>query len=122
MDEALPGMRGMLIARVLMFFQYHDSYLDKDVPCALVNWFVLKGDARDPDTGMWVVKPEVEGNKRTLEVIHLDSIARGAHLLPVYGSGVLPEDFDYTSALDAFKSYYVNHFADHHSYEFLMKE
>ena len=52
-------------------------------------------------------------------MIHLDSIARGTHLLPVYGSGFLPEDFHYVVSLDAFKSYYVNHYIDHHAHEFL---
>jgi hypothetical protein len=111
----------MMIARVLLFFRYHDQYSGDDVPCALVNWFVPPNRrwARHADTGMWVVKPELVRGKPPLEVIHLETIARGAHLLPVFGEGFLPENFDYTSALNAFDFYFVNQYADHHSHEFL---
>ena len=54
-------------------------------------------------------------------MVHLDSIARGAHLLPVYGLGFLPEDFQYAVSLDVFTSYFVNHYIDHHSHEFLTR-
>ena len=119
LDESQAEMHGMLVACVLLFFSYYDTYLNENVPCALVNWFVLDGDEPDEATGMWVVRPEYEGRVRTLEVIHLNSIARGAHLLPVYGSGFLPEDFQYEVSLDVFSSYFVNHYIDHHAHEFL---
>lgn len=119
LDESQPGMQGMLVARVLLFFSYFDSYLNKDIPCALVNWFTRHGDKPDKVTGMWIVQPEYQGGVRPLQVIHLDSIARGAHLLPVYGTGFLPEDFDYTFSLDAFNLYFVNQYVDHHAHEFL---
>jgi hypothetical protein len=112
-------MHGMLVARTLLFFSYHDPRLQKEFPCALINWFVPALDAPDPATGMWVFKPEIQGGKPTLEVIHLDSIVRGAHLLPQYGTGFIPEDFSYVDALDAFKSYLVNHFADYHAHELI---
>lgn len=119
LDESKPGMEGMLVARVLLFFSFYDSHLEKDIPCALVNWFVLDGEEPDDVTGMWVVRPEYQGNTRSLNVVHLESIARGAHLLPVYGTGFLPEDFHYTASLDAFRSYFVNSYIDHHAHEFL---
>jgi len=84
-----------------------------------VNWFVPVENKPDDITGMWVVQLEREGGARTLDVIHLDSIARDIHLLPVYGSGFLPEDFHFTVSLDAFKTYYVNPYIDHHAHEFL---
>ena len=112
-------MHGMLVARVLLFFSFQDPKLCQDIPCALVNWFVPASEDPDPLTGMWVLKPEVSGGKPTLEVIHIDSIVRGAHLLPEYGSGFLPEDFCYTDTLDAFKLYFVNRFIDYHAHELL---
>ena len=119
-DDSQCRMHGMLVAHVLLLFSFHDVYLDKDVPCALVNWFIPdSGDEPDEVTGMWVVKPECEGNIQMLEVIHLDTIARGAHLLPMYGSGYLPKDFHYSVSLDVFKSYFVNHYIDHHAHKFL---
>ena len=112
-------MRGMLVARVLLFFSYCDPRLGQEVPCALVNWFVPASDTPHSATGMWVVSPEVQRGMPTLEVIHLDTIVRGAHLLPQYGTGFLPENFSYQDALDAFKSYLVNHFVDYHAHELL---
>ncbi|KAF8260213.1 hypothetical protein EI94DRAFT_1611743 [Lactarius quietus] len=69
---------------------------------------------------MWVVRPELDHyGEPTLKVIHVDSIAWGAHLLPIYGSSRVPEDFDYHNALDSYSSYFVNHFVDHHTHEFI---
>jgi hypothetical protein len=42
-------MHGMLVTR---FFSYYDAYLNANVPCALVNWFVLDGDEPDEAIGM----------------------------------------------------------------------
>ncbi|KAH9987753.1 hypothetical protein BJV74DRAFT_491980, partial [Russula compacta] len=115
-SEADP-MLGMTIGRVLLFFSF--TLGDEPIPCALVHW-LIPGNIPDDDTGMWVVQPEFEGNgRRSLSVVHLDSIARGAHLLPVYGSSFLPEDFDFSDSLDAFHAYFVNNCIDHHSHEFL---
>jgi hypothetical protein len=55
----------------------------------------------------------------TLSVIHLDSVARAAHLLPVYSSSFVPEDFDFSDSLDVFHTYFVNNCVDHHSHKFL---
>ncbi len=121
MDDSKPSMTGMLVARVRLFFSFFDPSLKTSIPAALVNWFVHHGDEPDTNTGMWVFEPEFEEDTHVwpVEVIHLDTILRGAHLLPCYGTGFLPEDFDYVDALDRFKSYYVNHFVDHHAHELL---
>ena len=117
-DESEEGtIHGMLVARILLFFSFHDPRLHQEFPCALVHWFLPASSEPDPVTGMWVVKQEVVAGKPTLEVIHLDAVVRGAHLLPRYGSGFLPEDFSHIDALDSFKSYFVNHFVDYHVHE-----
>ncbi|KAF8149984.1 hypothetical protein B0H34DRAFT_785236 [Crassisporium funariophilum] len=113
----MPGMQGMVIGRVLLFFSF---LFDGDFyPCALVNWLVRVGDVADPETGMWVVKPEFDGRRRSLAVVHIECIARAAHLLPVYGSSRLPEDFHFSLSLDVFRAYFVNCYVDHHTHEFL---
>ena len=87
-------------------------------PCALVEWFVLVSDKLCPDTGMWIVKPQIGlGGGRVTSVVHVDSILHGAHLIGVYGNNHLPCDFKFTDTLDAFISYYVNKFIDHHANE-----
>ncbi|KAN0129101.1 hypothetical protein V8E53_013097 [Lactarius tabidus] len=116
-DDSQPGMEGMEIGRVQLFFSF--QYRRKEFSCALINWFI-HADERDPDTGMWTVTQECDRRgKPTSEVIHIDSIARAAHLLPIYGTSRVPEDFDYHRALDAYNAFFVNHFVDHHAHEFI---
>ena len=116
-DEEKPGMRGMNVARIQMFFSFlHNG---KHFPCALVEWFSTIGRTRDHETGMWKVRPDIRQGQRLRSVIHLNSILHGAHLLLNFGHNFLPTNFDYTSSLDAFGCYYVNHFADHHSHEII---
>ncbi|KAF6755243.1 hypothetical protein DFP72DRAFT_811830 [Ephemerocybe angulata] len=114
-----PGMRGLLVAQVLLFFSFTDPDTRKEHSCALVNWFNAVGNGPDPVTGMWVVeREEVEGT-RPLQVVSLSSIVRGAHLLPVYGDGMLPPWISFTNSLDAFEHYFVNPYIDHHAHELL---
>ncbi|EIW82006.1 hypothetical protein CONPUDRAFT_54522 [Coniophora puteana RWD-64-598 SS2] len=68
---------------------------------------------------MWVVRPEYLGNRPNMAVIHLDSISRGAHLIPVYGTATLPEELQFHDSLDAFCTFYVNRWADHHMHSFM---
>lgn len=113
-------MAGMVIARVLLFFSF--NYRRHDHSCALVNWFVTTDEKPDEDTGMWTVQLEHDelGQRPIFQVIDINSIARGAHLLPVYGSSRVPEDFIHHDALDCFQSFFVNKFVDHHTFEFLI--
>jgi hypothetical protein len=70
-------MGGLLVARVWLLFSYFDPYHRKDVPCALVTWFVHPDEnpRRDEDTGMWRVCPECdEEGQRPIQIIHLDTI------------------------------------------------
>jgi hypothetical protein len=110
-------MKGIVIGRVMLFFSF--DFGDKEYQCALVHWMVPVGDSPDPDTGMWVVEPEYVVRAPALEVIHIDAIARACHLIGVYGTSALPEDFHFSSSLDAFNTYFVNQYSDHHMHEFL---
>jgi hypothetical protein len=113
-----PGMEGMEVGRVLLFFSFR--YHRQDWQCALVTWYTKRGTAADPDTKMWIVEPEVDAlGAPVVEVISLDAISRAAHLLPVYGQGRLPQTYDYRLALDLFDAYFVSPYADHHANEFL---
>ncbi|KIL60923.1 hypothetical protein M378DRAFT_83194, partial [Amanita muscaria Koide BX008] len=113
-----PGMRGMVIARVLLFFSF--QFRRRNFECTLVNWFVREHDEPHPDTRMWEVHPELEPDgSRVLKVIHIDTIVCGAHLLPVFGEGKIPENLHFQFAPDLFNSYFVNHYADHHIHELI---
>jgi hypothetical protein len=112
-----PGMPGMVVARVLLFFSF--CFRRREFKCALVNWFIRKANEPHPDTRMWEVHLEKENGVCTLEIIHIDSIVRGAHLLPVFGSGKLPQSLGFQSSLDSFDVYFINQYADHHVHELI---
>lgn len=109
------GFRGMSVVRIKLFFSFtHDGI---DYPCALVEWFKKVGRSPDIETGMWIVEPELKGRARLTTIIHLDTLLRGAHLIPVYGGAHIPVGFRYIHSLDAFKSFHVNKYVDHHANE-----
>lgn len=85
---------------------------------ALVEWFTTHG--QDPLTGMWIVRPEMDGDIRVSSVIPVDTIARACHLLPALGDTFLPADFPFQDALDAFDKYYVSPYIDYHAHEMLV--
>ncbi|KAF8171442.1 hypothetical protein K438DRAFT_1613101, partial [Mycena galopus ATCC 62051] len=103
-DADQPSFRGLLAARVLLFFSFkHNGIV---YPCAAVTWFSV-GESPCLDVGIWMVKPDLDGRgQRVLDIIHLDSIL--GHTL--YQS-------THTASLDSFRAYYVNKYADHHSHE-----
>lgn len=115
-DMMLDGMRGLHVLRVMIFFSFtHDR---KKYPCALVQWFVPVGDKPCDETGLWIVEPDTDEDGEIVKsVIHLDSVVRGALLIPVYGVDFLPRHINYSNSLGSFHTYYVNKYADHHANE-----
>ncbi|KAG1775765.1 hypothetical protein EV702DRAFT_1180194 [Suillus placidus] len=112
----VEGMQGLEVARVLCFFLFKHNWIE--YPCALVQWFDKLGNCADEDTGMWMGKPSVcEDGSRNLAVIHIDTVYRAAHLIPIYGSEFIPESINFYHSYDAFCSFYVNKYADHHAFE-----
>jgi hypothetical protein len=114
-DSSESAMSGLLVARALCFFSFE---ADRDLhQCALVHWFTVFGDQPDPDNGMWVVTPDYLGGAPNLSVIHIDSIFRAAHLLPIFDATRIPRALNYTVTLDSFNGFYVNNYIDYHTYE-----
>lgn len=111
-DPAQPGFRGLLVARVFLFFSLkHEG----DVyPCALIRWYSAIDTEPDEETGMWIIQPD-EGDNG-LDVIHLDTMLRCAHLIGVAGNSFIPK-IKFTESLNAFKAFYVNKYADYHAHE-----
>ncbi|KIM51404.1 hypothetical protein SCLCIDRAFT_33472 [Scleroderma citrinum Foug A] len=116
-DNTCDGMLSMEIACVLCFFSF--VYTNgMTYTCAVVCWFDCIADHPDELTGMWMVSPSVLDNgSQNLTVIPLDSIVRGAHLLPIFGDECVPEYINFHNSLDMYHGFYVNHFADHHTFE-----
>ncbi|THU77673.1 hypothetical protein K435DRAFT_824275 [Dendrothele bispora CBS 962.96] len=111
-DKDKPGLKGMDVVRTMLLFSF--KYEGTTYPCALVQWYKRYGRSPDSKTGMWIFRRE-----QAYSVIHLDTILRLAHLLPVFGARPLPHKFDYRYTLDCFSSMYVNQYADHHAHEII---
>jgi hypothetical protein len=113
----LDGMAGLQVARVLAFFAF--MHLGTEYPCALIHWYSLVGMQPDEDTGLWMVSPDAEQDGYPhLAIIHVDSIYRAAHLIPVYRDvGFIDKNLTLHDSLDTFDTFYVNKFVDHHAFE-----
>lgn len=116
-DHESPGMLGMAIGRVFLFFSF--TYMQTEHSCAFIHWIDRTDAQPDPETGLWVVNPEYLQNEPSMAVINLDCIPRGAHLLPVFGTAPLPATFHFSQSLDVFNAFFVNRFIDHHVHEFI---
>lgn len=108
------AIRGLHVARVLLFFSF--NYESIQYPCAVVHWYKRSGDTVDTLTGMWALEPR----PHDVSIIHIDTILRGAHLLPIFGDAEpVPHELNYTQTLDAFLAFYLNKYIDHHAHEIL---
>ncbi len=114
--EKEAGFRGLHVARLKLFFSF--VYREVRYDCALVHWFECTEDEPDELTGMWTVAPENgRDNAPHLSVVHIDTIMRAAHLIPVYDNSVISKYHKHQTTLDAFDNFFVNKFADHHANE-----
>jgi hypothetical protein len=112
----LPGFRGLHVAQVYAFLKL--NYKHETYPCALVNWFSTVDNVPCPVTGMWKVRRDIDNHgRRILDIIHLDTVLRSAHLIGIPGENFIPYELNHTNALDAFKTFYVNKYIDYHAHE-----
>jgi hypothetical protein len=119
-DPKLPGMRGLLLARALLFMRLEPSQ-GEPFPCVLVHWWEVIGNECDEDTGMWVAQPEFFGIQAEphIQLVHLDTVLRASHLLPVHSADRehwVPARHDHTKTLDTWETYYINKWVDHNAY------
>ncbi|KAF8803207.1 hypothetical protein BYT27DRAFT_7226079 [Phlegmacium glaucopus] len=115
-DPNLKGMLGLHVAQAILFFSFKFNRVLH--PCVLVQWFSLVGDEPCNETAMWMVECDwEEDGTQSMGVIHIDTVVRGAHLIPVYGEDFVPRHITCTNSLDYYSAYYVSKFADHHSYK-----
>lgn len=116
-DPEVSGFRGLHVARILLFFSF--KYKKQEYPCALIHWFPPVQDGVDEDIGMYMVEPEFRANhSRSTAVVHLETIVRSAHLLPVFGEKAI-RNVHFSDSLDVFEAFYVNKYADHHAFEII---
>jgi len=117
-DPSSP-LSGYSVACVLIFLSF--THAGERFPCALVWWYTPSdaSDCRDNDTGMWLVEQEFKGSEPHISVVHTDTIFHAVHLLPFFGKDKVPFDLSNENSLDYYNRFYVNRFADHHSFEIL---
>ena len=104
-------------AHVRLFFSFsHDGVR---YPCTLVCWFSRVGNSPNNNTGLWIVEPDIsdEDSEILTSVIHHDTIIRAAHLLLVFGHEYVSRTLSSTDTLNEFTSFYVNKYADHHTFK-----
>ncbi|KIL00124.1 hypothetical protein PAXRUDRAFT_130523, partial [Paxillus rubicundulus Ve08.2h10] len=137
-DDSVEGMLSMEVACIFCFFMFvftnsetytirkmhHDHTMDyifftiSLMTCALVHWFDHIADEPDELTGMWMVRPSfLNDGSQNLAVVHVDSIVHSTHLLPIFGHEYIPEHVNHLNSLDLYRGFYVNRFADHHTFE-----
>ena len=115
----IEGVRGLDIARVHLFFSF--ALREEVFECALIHKFCKSFTDPDPDNGMWIFEPDYNNNQyRIMSVVHVNSIIRAVHLLPVFKDKTpIPREVNFTNTLDVFKAFYLNKYIDYHTFETL---
>jgi hypothetical protein len=109
------GVRGMIVGRVLALCKVPHG--TTTYPCAFVEWFVRTSDEPDPVTGLWIVKPKLNGRRRDVGFVHLDCIVCACQLIGVYGTEPLPVNSQHHWTHTIFRRFYINRWTDFHSHE-----
>ena len=106
-------MEGLDIAHTHLFFSFELG--NELFSCALVHHFSKSFGRPDPDNGMWTIEPDIDDDGyRVMSVVHVDSIIRAAHLLPVFsGDAPIPRSINFSHTLNIFKAFYVNMYIDY---------
>ena len=90
-------------------------YYNKNLFLCINSWL---GGSVDENMDMWVSEPNIlDDGRHQAAVFHLDTIVHLVHLLPIYGEEWAPRGMKYTDSLDTFSEFYVNKFADYHTFE-----
>ncbi|KAG1835972.1 hypothetical protein DFJ58DRAFT_719199 [Suillus subalutaceus] len=103
---------------VLSYVFFTFTFEGHPYPCAVVRWFNKADDQPDEDTGMWIVTPSFDtDDSLSVGIIHIDTIYRATHLIPIYGPQNVSRNLKHYNSYDVFQAFYVNKFADHHAFE-----
>ncbi|KAG2122710.1 hypothetical protein BD769DRAFT_1629193 [Suillus cothurnatus] len=115
-DSNARRMLGMDVARVMAFFSLQQH--GRLIPCAVVRWFNRVGNAPDPDTGMWMVKPAFQHKtpRTSQSFTSTLSFVQLTYFQCLVQSPLSPS-IKFHHVLNIFKLFYVNKFADHHAFE-----
>ena len=119
MDEDLStcGILGLEVACAHLFFSFTLDGIT--YPCTLVHWFSRPTDIPNDLTGMYTVEPDrLPNGQPATAVVHLDTVFRVAHLIPVFSNQLaLSKHQRHEQMLDQFSEFYVNKYIDYHAFE-----
>jgi hypothetical protein len=116
-NPEVDGFTGLYVARVKLFLSFTTED-GTNYPCALVEWFSTHRDSPCEETGLWHVVPDCDARgRRTVSLVHIDTILHGAHLIGVAGHHILSKTLTYNHSLDVFHCFYVNKYIDYHVHE-----
>jgi hypothetical protein len=123
-QNQLMGTQGFWIAQVHIVFQIPKRIVSKVFPSpditppthlVYVEWFTPLLAAPDPKHGMYKVSRLPSNRNQHVEIILVEAILGSVHLFPQFGPVTAQELNSFTS-LDQCNTFYLNPFADHHSY------
>ena len=84
-DLSTHGILGLEVAHAHLFFSF--TLNGVKYPCALVHWFSCMTDTLNDVTGMYTIEPNYLPNGKPMTaVVHLDTVFRAAHLIPVFSN------------------------------------
>ena len=114
-SRELPGFHGLYVAQVKALLKVVHEH--KDYPCAVVSWFLTMGDTPCHDTGLWMVKHNLDRGSKVMSIVHLNTILHGAHLIGILGKPFIPKDMPSTDLLSAFKTFFMNKYIDYRTHK-----
>jgi hypothetical protein len=119
-DSSTNGILDLEVVRAHLFFSF--TLDEVKYPCALVHWFSRKSNIPSDITGMYVVEPDFHPDGQPVtSVVHLDTVFRATHLLPVFRNHPpLKKRQRHEQTLDLFSKFYVNRYIDHHAFEVIV--
>lgn len=119
-DLSVHGVLGLEVARAHLFFSF--ALDGVKYQCALVHLFSHTTDMPHNVTSMHVIKPDhLPNGWPATAIIHLDTVFRAAHLLPVFSAHpTLSKHQQFEQTLDLFSQFYVNRYINHHAFKVLM--
>ena len=119
-DSAVCRILSLDLAQAHLFFSF--ALDGVKYQCALVHWFSHTIDMPHNVTGMHAVKPDCLPNSQpSTAVIHLDTVFRVVHPLPVFSAHPTPSKCQcFEPTLDLFSQFYINRYIDHHAFKVLM--
>ncbi|KAG1726481.1 hypothetical protein EDB19DRAFT_1897639 [Suillus lakei] len=114
----LSGIGGMKCEHICVSPNWRNGHACKDCMFVITDPNAHGMQGMDiAQTGLWMVEPSSIDNHAHFVVIHVKSIFRSAHLIPVYGTELLPAVIKSHHILNIFTLFYVNKYADHHAFE-----